>query len=152
MFKSISRRFHHRSQDEVVHLISNSSSTSSSELHSYPQYVQQDVMPTGDPPTRRNNVSRRSSPSHSSDITYTGAGPQYHDITFTGAGTGTPHTDITYAEAKIPSASQYHDVTFTGAGPSPSVLLPRPSASCRPYRDVMNTGADSYTPPSGNLL
>ncbi|KDQ18499.1 hypothetical protein BOTBODRAFT_28871 [Botryobasidium botryosum FD-172 SS1] len=156
MFKSISRVFHRRSHDDASHLVPNSASTSSSELQSYIQYVQQDVMFTGvgpvDPPARRNNTPRRSSPNHSNDITYTGAGPQYHDITFTGAGAGTPYTDITYTGAKSPSASQYQDVTFTGAGPSPSMVLSRPWASRRPYRDIMNTGADSYMPASGNFL
>jgi len=157
MFKSIARVFHHRPQDDTSHLIPNSPFTSPSELHSYPQYAQQDVMFTGvgpaNPPTRRNNTRRRSSPNHSNDITYTGTGAQYHDITFTGASAGSPYTDITYTGAKSPSAaSQYHDVMFTGAGPSPSVLLPRLSAPRRPYRDIMNTGADSYMPPSVNLL
>jgi len=155
MFKSISRAFHHRSQDDASHLIPNSSSStssSSSSSHPYPQYVQQDVMFTGvgpvDPPTRRTNTPRRSSPNYSNDITYTGTGSQYRDITFTGASVGTPYTDITYTGAKSPAAPQYHDVMFTGAGPSPMVLLPRASTGRQPYRDIMDTGADSYTPPS----
>lgn len=158
MFKSIARAFHHRSQDDVSHLIPNSSSSSPpSSSHPYTQYVQQDVMFTGvgpvDPPKRRNKAPRRSSPNHSNDITYTGAGSQYDDITFTGAGAATPYTDITYTGAKSPSvAPQYRDVMFTGAGPSPVVLLPRASAARRPYRDIMDTGADSYMPPSNRLL
>ncbi|KDQ21554.1 hypothetical protein BOTBODRAFT_40299 [Botryobasidium botryosum FD-172 SS1] len=157
MFKSIARIFHHRSQEDALHLIPKFPSKPPSGLHSYSRYVQQDVVFTGvgpvDPPARRNHTPRHQPPSRSNDITYTGAGLQYRDVTLTGAGAGTLYTDITYAGAKSPSASPYRDVAFTGAGLSPFAVLLRPSASRRrPYRDIVDTGASSYMSPSGNSL